>query len=201
VGLPVGVMQGPLFQWLRKKPHPVRLRIRNVDDETNTIEINASSSQRWKLALEAIKASRAVTVEALDKEGNILRARELESDPEGASEEERDQRSRDRSMSNERKEVAAMLDRYGERLNQAFREGANAAAKSHEALVGLVETLTENLNLAIVNMHTLSVNYAKQIQESAGVEGDSQNDRNSVLLSQMVAAAISNGARKGGDGG
>ena len=204
-----------LEQWIRRKPVPTSLRIRTSDDETNVVEINASSSQKWKMAVESIKAARAIAVECLDAKGRILRARELEdegadADPEEAAQRQRSRqdrgdeeggpeaepRQRDRAASAERKEMAQMLDRYGDRLNEAFERGADAAGKSHEALVALVGTLTANLNTAIVNLHTISTNFAKTLTEYAGVEnGANPNDQ---LMAQVVAGAI---ARATGGGG
>lgn len=187
--------RGALEQWIRKKPAPASLRIRTSDDETNLIEINPRSTQKWKMAVESIRAARAIAVECLDEKGRIIRARELEDEGADADPNEAAQRQRDRAASSERKELASVLDRYGDRLNEAFERGADAAGKSHEALVALVGTLTQNLNTAIVNLHTISTNFAKTLTDAAGVESHNPNDQ---LMAQVIAGAFARGNAAGG---
>lgn len=190
-----------LRAWLRAPPQPDQFRVRTEDDETRTIELSPNARNRWKSAEEAVRACRAVVVECLDKKGSILRSHELELEDDGDGEhgakdplavyrKARIGDEKDRAA--DRRELAMMLDRYGDRLNEAFERGAQAAGVSQDNLVGLVETLTGHLGAAITNLHNVSVNFANLIQLAAGeVEGG--GGQNAELLAKVIGLAMSQG--------
>lgn len=189
-----------LRAWLRRTPQPARLRVRTVDDEERTIELSADGRNKWRNAEEAIVAARAIVVECLDASGAILRAQELEHESDEASG-DYDRAREEKAIGKERRELAQVLDRYGAKLTDAFRAGADAAGQSSSSLIELVQALTGHLTLAITNLHNVSVNLATYVQthaETQGTEGPTQNQQ---LLATVLGAAMRQGLGASSEGG
>jgi len=195
-----------LCGWLRAEPQPHSLRIRTEDGETKTIELTEKARNRWKTAEAAIHAARAVACECLNKAGSILRSRTLEPEDEDAGPGDKDpveavRRKYERQVSTERQELAAVLDRYGDRMNEAFDRGAAAAGTSQENLVSLVEVLTTHLAHAITNLHNVSVNLANVVQATAtGEDAPALGGQNGALLVNLLTQALAKGGGLGGNG-
>ena len=192
-----------LRNFLRKVPKPRRIRVRTAEDEEKTIEL--AGRRQWAMAEEAVRTAQAVSLELLDEKGNILRAPRLRDDEDIDAETEADakQRYEDKLLTKDRRDQAAMLDRYGARLSEAFTAGAAAASSGQDKLVQLVEVLTENLTSAIVNVHNMSVNLATIIQTnaqtvaelqtalaSAGVEGGGSSEAMKLLGTVLAARGV-----------
>jgi hypothetical protein len=178
-----------LRSWLRRAPKPARLRIKTSDDEERIIELGAGRT-KWHACEETVRTSGAVSVQALDKDDKILRACRLsEEDLEADDDEDKAQKRDERAIGKERRELAGVLDAYGKRMNDSFLAGAEAAGRSQENLVALVEVLTTHLSLAITNLHNVSVNLANVVQEASG-GGDNPN---AGLLGQVLALAAGGG--------
>src|SRR5271170_1822852 len=131
------------------------------DDAERIIELGPGRT-RWMTCEETVRSSGAVSVECLDKDSNIIRAARLtdgDDDDDDAGEDAREKREA-KAITRERRELAGVLDAYGNRMNQSFREGASAASVSQDKLVDLVEVLTAHLSMAITNLHNVSVNLA-----------------------------------------
>ncbi len=160
-------MSFDLRNFLRRAPKPVKLRIRTADDDERMIELS-STRRRWDQAEEAVRTAGAVSIECLSADGTILRSKRL-SEEDGDAENDADAQAKyeDKLLTKDRRENAAMLDRYGARLSQAFDAGAKAASASQDKLVALVEILSENLSTAIINLHTISANSAAMMQQNA----------------------------------
>jgi len=104
------------------------------------------------------------------------------------------------------REQALMLDRYGDRLNEAFDRGAAAASVSQENLVNMVESLMQHWTMAITNLHNVSINLANALQ---GQESPDAGSMTPQLLAQVIGMAAAkamgpaspssppNGAEKG----
>jgi len=173
-----------LRAWLRRQPQPFSLRIRTEDGEERSIKLG-DGRDKWKVAEQTIATSRAVAVEALDAEGKLLRGEQLREEPAAGADDgsDYDEKRAARAMQAQ----AAMLDRYGARLNEAFERGAAAANTGQENLVGLVEVLTTHLTMAITNLHNVSVNLGNIV--SRGIGGgaeESQHDQNGQMLTQLL---------------
>ena len=190
-----------LRAWLRAQPQPTQLRIRKEDGAELIVELSATAARnKWKNAEEAVRASRAIAVECLDKKGNILRARELEvaddddeaeTAPGGKNDPYKGERERLRkALTDQQREFASVLDRYGDRLNEAFERGSNASAASHDALVGLVSSLTDHFSHSISNMHTMSVNLANAIAQMGQLQGGEGGSDNGAMLGNLIALAL-----------
>jgi hypothetical protein len=177
-----------LRSWLRRAPKPARLRIKTSDDEERIIELGAGRT-KWHACEETVRTSGAVSVQALDRDDKILRACRLsEEDLEADDDEDKAQKRDERAVGKERRELAGVLDAYGKRMNDSFLAGAEAAGRSQENLVALVEVLTQHLSLAITNLHNVSVNLANVVQQAAGDENP-----NAGLLGQVLALAAGGG--------
>lgn len=184
--------------WLRKEPQPKRIRVRTVDDQERMVDLDPDVRRRWKIAEEAIRALRGVAVECLDREDNILRAQDLTppdddtgvSTGEGASEILAEKLNMTK-LSNERKEFALAIDRYGAWAIAAYNAGAAAASEQQDKLVGLVEILTNSLNTSIVNLHAVSGELARERAEAEGGEEEpSKHGVNGQQLMALVAAGL-----------
>jgi hypothetical protein len=191
--------------FLRQAPQPVRLRARKGDEEQD-IALADQVRHRWRIAEEALTSWGAESVECLDAKGAITRSYTLVDVDEGSRERERSSLAENRA--GELKGMASMLDRYGDRMCEAFDRGAAAAGTSQENLVALVEVLTAHLSHAITNLHNVSVNLANVISGKDVDEGtvpQSQAALQGLLMQvagRMVAgappaqAAPPNGAKK-----
>lgn len=184
-----------LRAWLRRNPQPARLRVRTDDDDERFIQLTDDVRNRWKAAEEAVHAARAVVVECLDKDGNILRAQELERAGAGGDDDEDAESDKrvSKAVSRERRELGDVIRSYGEQLNEAFDRGAAAANTGQENLVALVEVLTQHLSYAITNLHNVSVNLANIVADQGGEDGGgTMKDR---LLENVIGLAM---AKAGG---
>jgi hypothetical protein len=183
-----------LRTWLRRSPKPFKLAIKTADGESKEILLGKGRT-RWHATEETVRTSGAISIQCLAEDGTILRAQRLsdediEADPEEAR--ETSALGIDKTSSKAFQAQAMMLDRYGMRLTEAFAAGAAAASSSQDKLVELVENLTGHLTLAITNLHTLSANYANQLQAMGSGSGESENP-NTALMMNMVAGLLAKG--------
>lgn len=180
-----------LRSWLRQSPQPVKLLVRTDGDQEHVVELSPNARNRWKNAEESIRSLSAVSVACLDKEGSVLRSHALdpdddEGDPEGSELTKR--RNYEKALlASEHKSMALMLDRYGDRLNEAFERGVAAASSQQDHLTGLVETLTGHLSTSITNLHAIAVNFANALADSGSENGGSSQ---SGLIGQLIAAKL-----------
>jgi hypothetical protein len=171
-----------LRSWLRRAPKPKKLRIKTGDGEERVIELG-KGRYLWNEVEQTVRTAEAISVECLDGEGTILRATKLsEEDGEDGPEVSKE----DKSLSKAIRDQAAMLDRYGARLNEAFAMGSKAASQSSDKLVELVEVLTNHLAIAITNVNNLSVNLSNALQ-AANPESPEQNPAMAMVTAMLQA--------------
>lgn len=182
--------------WLRRRPAPVRVRIRMPDGEERFVDMPKARRGRWQTIETAILTSGAEVVECLDGKGAIQRAMRIEEVEEQESrtselqnELTRERRSRDATISAERRELALFAREYGQQLNEAFDRGRDAASASSDSLTHLVETLTQHLSMAIVNLHNVSVNLANIVQSQAQPDGEGGESGSTKMLQQVLQLA------------
>ncbi len=187
-------MMFDLRNWLRRTPMPELLRLRMADGEERMVTLTGGRT-RWTVAEESVRTSGASLVEALDGKKQILRSHKLdedELDPDKPTSAAVHDPKRDAMLlSRDRREIAEILDAQGKRQNEAYALGADAAGKSSDKLLELVDTLTTNLSLAINNLHAMSVNYANVVSANAQ-NGDAQQGQGEgalALLTTMLGAA------------
>lgn len=172
-----------LLTWLRRAPKPTRLRLKTEDGEERYIDLG-KSRVRWADIESSVRSSDAVTVQCLAENGDILRALNL-----AEKGDDDDEPKEDKSLNKAIRDQAAMLDRYGARLNESFAMGAKAASQSSDKLVELVEVLTNHLAIAITNVNNLSVNLSNALQ-STGAAPDGEESTNAKLLQGVLALAM-----------
>lgn len=188
-------MMFDLRNWLRRTPKPELLRLRMADGEERMVTLTGGRT-RWTVAEESVRTSGASLVEALDAKKQILRSHVLENedldelDADKATGAAYDPKRDAALLSRDRREIASILDAQGKRQNEAYSLGSEAAGKSSDKLLELVDTLTTNLSLAINNLHAMSVNYANVVSANAQ-NGDAQQGQGEGalgLLTSMLAA-------------
>lgn len=176
--------------WLKRKPEPVKLRIKDADGEERIIEMQ-KHRRRFAAAESDLKTAGAVSVQALSKEDTILRSFELDADDDTDDEPDRT----GKAISKERRELAGILDAQGRAIREAYREGAEAAGTSSDKLIAIVDTLTQHLTLAITNLHNVSANFANAIQAHArelpeGASESGNGEKLMALLGPLVMGAM-----------
>jgi hypothetical protein len=192
-----------LRSWLKQAPQPASLRIRDDQDDTRAIELHPNQRNRWRFAEDAILAARARVVEALNEKGAILRTYELEHEDGDDTSETKDTAAKlsSKVRGETYREIAGVIDRYGERMVQSFREGAGSQRELVEQMLTLVETLSANLSAALVNFHNVTVALGEQIKENAQANGEEgSGGGNRELLAKVLGSALANGMSGGGGG-
>ena len=180
-----------LRYWLKKKPVPTKIRVKTEDGEEQLIEVG-HARDRWHATEEAVRACGAATIQALDSKGVVLRASRLtESDAEADDDDDAKEKYDDKLLTRDRRDQAAILDRYGARMNEAFHAGAQAAGVSQDHLVALVETLSGQLAGAIVSVHNMAVNLANVVQSNAQQVAE--------LRAALIEGAAENGTGQSGE--
>src|SRR5271156_5570963 len=174
-----------LRSWLRRAPKPKKLRIKTGDGEERVIELG-KGRYLWNEVENTVRTAEAISVECLAEDGTILRATRLaDADDEDAAE---PASREDKTLGKAIRDQAAMLDRYGARLNESFGRGARAASQSSDKLVELVEVLTNHLAIAITNVNNLSVNLSNALQATQSPDGEESG--NAKLLQGVLALAM-----------
>jgi hypothetical protein len=191
---------------------PARILLRTGELE-RFIEIPGDAKNRWKTVEECVVNSGAEVVECLDEKGSLLRSHKLDESEQGGDDRDvlREEmnaaaKEKDGHIARIQHEQALMLDRYGDRLNEAFDRGAAAASVSQENLVNMVESLMAHWTMAITNLHNVSINLANALQGQETTEAGSMTPQ---LLAQVIGMAAAkamgpatppsppNGAEKG----
>jgi hypothetical protein len=190
-------MAKDIRSFLRRTPKPHKVRVENADGVERFIPTD-NARTRWHSVEESVRNARAVLVECIDKEGQVLRSMRLdegEEEEDGASGYAQQRKGEEALIAKDRGQMAAMFDAYGKRIAAAYEAGAAAASQSQDKLVILVETLTENLTAAIVNLHNIAVSHAEQLQVHARqvamlTQGEGEGGTSSAALMQLAAAAM-----------
>lgn len=180
-----------LRSWLRRNPKPKKLRLHLADGEERMVELG-NKQQRWAEVEATVRSSGASAVECLGEQDAILRSVELsEDDREATSDEEVKAKHEDKLLNRDRREIAQILDAQGRRITEAYAAGADAAARSSDKLLELVETLTHHFALSITNIHNMSTNFVNLLQQVAkpAIEGEGDNPNN-ALLAKVLSMAM-----------
>jgi hypothetical protein len=167
---------------MKRAPRPVKLRVKKHDGDTETIDVKGAGGGKrtqWAKLEQTIELiDGATSVDCLGADGTILRSLPLTSDDDADDDEDREERrerASDKAVAKDRRELAAILDAQGRAIERAYAAGSEAASRSNEALTNMVTTLTDNLAIAITNIHNLSANYANALQAQGRPEGDEGN--------------------------
>lgn len=195
---------------MRKQPQPHSLEVEMEDGDRRPIRLSTNTRNKWKDAEDAINAAHATCVTCLDESGAVLRSRPLgRDDDDSLTIDVGDAAVRRKELDNLRqhRELALMLDRYGDRLNEAFERGAAASNVGQSNLVELVGNLTDQLGSTINNLHKLSIQFIQFVNGAAGAaSGDEKGSDDAlarfagVLATRFIAgqgeAPKPNGAKR-----
>jgi hypothetical protein len=183
-----------LKQWLRKSPVPSKVRITCIEDgERVQREVALSNDVRgkWKTAEETIVAARAVEVECLGSDGELLRARKLtyEDDDDAAAgitttpEEKRVETM----VGKERRELGYVLDMFGKRINEAYKLGSEATLASHEQVLAMADTMLAQWAAAMQSLHNVSTKLGEILSED-----DNDKGKADVAFKAFLGKVIAN---------
>lgn len=177
-----------LKAWLRRQPQPASIRYTTPDDEERMLELSANARNRWSDAQEALESAGAVRIEALDKEGKVLRItkRDDEDGGELTDSTERDSKAKAKEMAS----LALVLDAQGRRINEAHEKGAEAASRGQDNLVQVVNILTAQWSATMNALQSASMNIAKLARQAGGAEvEDGEDDAMGQQLQQLLGLA------------
>ena len=179
--------------WLTRGQRPLKLRLKMADGDERIVELRKGAKRLpWEEILSTIASSGAVSIEKLGVNDSILAGRALDED----DEEDFDVGKEDKTtLGKAIRDQAAMLDRYGARLNESFAMGAKAASASSDKLVELVEVLTNHLAIAITNVNNLSVNLSNALQATGSGPDGEESQSTKMLQGVMAMITASAGAR------
>jgi hypothetical protein len=161
-----------------------------VEDEERIVDLGPGQ-KRWLEVEETVRSSGANAVECLDESEAILRSVEIPADERSTpTDNESKEKSEERLLYKDRREIAGILDAQGKRLSEAYAAGADAAARSSDKLLELVETLTHHFALSITNIHNMSTNFVNLLQQVAKNEDSSDDNPNGPLLAKVLSMAL-----------
>lgn len=143
-------MVTPLRAWLRRQPHPNRLRVDGRD-----VAI-ATGSNHWAKTEETVLAMDPSKVEALDSTGGILRVTTLRDD---------DELEEERAKPQEESEVVQIARLLNEAHDAGARRHADAYKAAFEENTNLVRILAERLG-------GLEAAWQQAMQQSAQAQAD-----------------------------
>jgi len=173
------------FLGRKRERESVEVKFVNINDENNSLPVPTGAGiKKWRKLAAALRAARAVTVELFDRSGKFVDAYSLEDDETGDDEGTVKERYEAKMLTRDHQALAAILDRYGDRLNEAFDRGADAANVSQQNLVELVQFLTQSLANALVA-------YTKTAQQLAALTaGEEPSNQNDAMVGQVIGAAV-----------
>lgn len=165
-------------RWLMLSPHPTRIRARLKDGDERVVRIGDARS-RWRDAEKAL--SQAVTAEALDASGEVLRVWDPDDDTDAPG------ASRGGLRMGELAELGRIIS---EAADASALRHADAYKLAYEQQALLVRVLSERLQMLERAWHRLLVSQATVEQG----DGEQQNallaDPNFQMVSSLLANAI-----------
>jgi hypothetical protein len=161
-----------LRRFLRKHPHPTKIRAYSADDDEKVIHIGVSRS-KWRDAEEA--CSGYVKLEALNSEGEILRLFEIESEEEYAVSESGAKKGADPNI--------LLMREFAGQIAQAYDSGAvrykdlvNLAFDQNAVLIGVLSGRLQALEKA---WHQLLMSQPEKLE----------GDPNAAMITSLLTAA------------
>ena len=180
--------------WLLCQPRPAKLRVVSEDQQTHELDVGPGA--RWKNLAVSIHSLEPVQIQALDREGKLIRAckpDDVDDEPDdGNDDDEPDEQPRIRAHADG---TSALLSQFGNQLakayekSHAFMETAFAALRDIAELGNKrAESLERTVNAQAKTIERLQ---QERIDEAAARAADAGGD--------PVANAIASGfARKMG---
>jgi hypothetical protein len=187
--------------WLRRSPQPASIRIVS-GGESRQIAIPHADPRKWAIVEETINAADPEVVEALDAGGAIIRGLERKpaEDDEDETGETASEAKADLAIARRAVAKASMLDKYGQRLNEAYEKGAHAGAQGSEQVVTLCSMLMQHFSNLMTSFHETNLKVAELVQELAETKGEKESSPAEQLIGQIGAAVAMKGLGAGENG-
>jgi len=128
----------------------------------------------------SVNASNGVAVSLYDKKGVLLRAQDLEREPDEDEDAGDPVAKADKARSRDMKEWTGMLQAVMHEQNTSFDKGVAAAAQSQDSLVQLVDSMAAHFAAALTNIHNIVANQAILQQQHA-----EQSARQTQLIAEL----------------
>jgi hypothetical protein len=190
--------------WCMMSPQPAKVLVHYGLGKTPDTISPTNGAGRWRAVAgriaSAVAGGDVDHLEAVDKGGNLIRSCDSEGNDHGEDDDKetddsggaflKHMKAWDRRAAEKAYADAAILDRHGNYMMHAFREGVNASSSQQDHLVSLVETLTAHLSQTIASLHAVSINYANAVARDHD-EGATQVNQNSEMLSKVLGEAAS----------
>lgn len=172
-----------VMRFLKRQPSPVRVVGETLDGDEVTTAITGTGSAQWADALSAL--ADCWTFKALDKDGNVLRALELDpKDPEFASEAD-PRSSANGSTTLLSVDVPKLVDNIARNMREvassAANQQANAFRDGFQAMTSIV-----NLCLQMLVRVEQRLASAEDANANRSLNGDGQRNQLAMLALQQA---------------
>jgi hypothetical protein len=178
----------PLRRWLRRQPHPTRLRVDGRD-----VAI-ATGAQMWVVTEESVRALNPSRVEAIDGNGVMLRALMLDRD-----EDDQDEKQ-EKGGGSDLVQLARLLAEAHDSGARRHAEAYALAFSENTKLVSILAARLGGLETAWQKAMQQSANaQAQALMTQAQLEGVAAGDDPAgQAIGAMLASALANGAKANG---
>lgn len=199
-----------LLKWLRRKPQPVTVVGETVDGEEHRCTVSLTGPTQWSDVLSVVRP--CVHFKALDKEGNTLRALDLDTDdPELRAENELEaaQRATPGSVPIISVDIPRLVDNLARNIreasSEAARQQAGAFRDGFNAMTNVVNLCLNMLQRVDARMQDQEEEIAARLaaaqqQPTDATPGD-QRQQLAMMALQRALAGGGNGAPTNGNGG
>lgn len=201
-----------LLKWLRRKPQPVTVVGETADGEEHRCTVSQTGPTQWSDVLSVVRP--CVTFKALDKEGNTLRALELDADdPELRAESEleavtRGAAAQPGSVPIISVDIPRLVDNLARNIREAsseaarqqagaFRDGFTAMTNVVNLCLNMLQRVDARMQDQEDEMHAARLAAAQQQQGPEATPVD-QRQQLAMMALQRALAGGANGAGNGG---
>lgn len=198
-----------LLKWLRRKPVPHSVIGECADGEERRAIVSATGPATWADVLSVVRP--CVHLEALDADGNTLRALDLDSeDPELRAESELERaeqvaRAVPGSVPIISVDLPRLIDNLARNMREVGSEAARQQAAAHrEGFSAMVSVVNLCLGL-LVRLEQRMARYDDERDQRDGADGSPapqlpQRDQLALMAIQRALGSSSNGAASGAGG-
>lgn len=172
----------PLRRWLRRHPHPVRLRV-----DGRVLDV-ATGANHWAITEDSIVAMSPSRIEALGTDGVVLRAMQFDRD---------DDRDEQPAAPKSETELTTLARLIAEAHDAGARRHAEAYALAFAENTKLVQILAARLG-GLENAWQKAMQQTAQAQADAlFAQAQQSNDPAGDAVGAMLATALTSGAMGG----
>jgi hypothetical protein len=198
-----------LLKWLRRKPQPAIVVGETDDGEERRAVVSATGPTQWTDVLSVVRA--CVHLEAIDKEGQVLRALDLDSDDPDLRAEDELEQARQRGSAAQPGSVPLIsvdIPRLVDNLARNMREVASESARQQagafkEGFAAMTSVVNLCLGLLMrVDQRMAEIEDQADNARGATVDGAPQpNQREQLAMMALQRALGGNGAPSNGAAG